>query len=643
MTHIRFKRLTGPAAELALLLAVVCVVALVLVSKIVTQNDARECRGAQAGSQVVELCALWYGRSADSTVHVGGIIPVSIRYSPDGEGLDIDVDSQKESGAGPRWVAAAWLGATTSVLNGEIDPATVHLVFEVGEDIDGPSAGGLMAVGVAAALRGDPVRADLAITGTIAIDGSIGDVGGLPYKIKGAADAGIKTVLIPSGQRLASDIATGEMVDLINLGESLNVEVREVADISQAYEIATGRSLDDDDPPANFEPITDKFETQLDALTDERLGRVSEEMRMIKERGPHPGAYGADWLRRVDGAIARATLARSSGEAAVAYASAMTADLLAVQCLAARLTEDKMDQQGAKVVRNGVAADARRVDRQARAQVRQLAEQGKLPEAGQAVAYGDAISWAITGGLVANLTAGGVDELALNPGILQKAAAAIARSEVYLKASHEAVSLSSRLQGNFRYSNVSNEALADLTWEAGSAAIAYLDNSVVPQMADESLAAGSTISNFLATPDADYVYVQGIEAYVDKLTAGLDPAAAIAVRAAGALERYVYSSYLIAKYDTLQTTLDESGYASRVGDRAQLEEYAGLAQQHLDELMAEAAAAGLDVSYIHLLTEWGESRYELGKAADSGHDEMEGLAFLWRAFVLGQVQELIVG
>jgi hypothetical protein len=500
-----------------------------------------------------------------------------------------------------------------------------------------------MAVGVAAALRGDPVRADLAITGTIAIDGSIGDVGGLPYKIKGAADAGIKTVLIPSGQRLASDIATGEMVDLINLGESLNVEVREVADISQAYEIATGRSLDDDDPPANFEPITDKFETQLDALTDERLGRVSEEMRMIKERGPHPGAYGADWLRRVDGAIARATLARSSGEAAVAYASAMTADLLAVQCLAARLTEDKMDQQGAKVVRNGVAADARRVDRQARAQVRQLAEQGKLPEAGQAVAYGDAISWAITGGLVANLTAGGVDELALNPGILQKAAAAIARSEVYLKASHEAVSLSSRLQGNFRYSNVSNEALADLTWEAGSAAIAYLDNSVVPQMADESLAAGSTISNFLATPDADYVYVQGIEAYVDKLTAGLDPAAAIAVRAAGALERYVYSSYLIAKYDTLQTTLDESGYASRVGDRAQLEEYAGLAQQHLDELMAEAAAAGLDVSYIHLLTEWGESRYELGKAADSGHDEMEGLAFLWRAFVLGQVQELIVG
>jgi hypothetical protein len=72
-------------------------------------------------------------------------------------------------------------------------------------------------------------------------------------------------------------------------------------------------------------------------------------------------------------------------------------------------------------------------------------------------------------------------------------------------------------------------------------------------------------------------------------------------------------------------------------------EYADLAQQHLDKLMAEAAAAGFDVSYIHLLAEWGKSRYELGKAADSGHDEMEGLAFLWRAFVLGQVQELIVG
>ena len=638
MTRTRLRRLSAVGAGLGLLLAAVFAVVVLLL----VPSEDTACRGAQRNAHTVELCALWYGRLADSDREVGGITPVSIRYSPDSDGLKIDVESQRQSGAGAQWVAAAWLGATTSLLNGEVDPASVRLAFDVGEEIDGPSAGGLMAVGVAAAIRGDPVRADLAMTGTIELDGSIGDVGGLLYKIKGAADAGIQTVLIPSGQHLASDPATGEMVDLIALGVSLDVDVREVADISQAYEIVTGRSLDADDPPANFNPLTDEFETQLVTLTDERLGHFAEKMQAIKALGPHSGDYGADWLQRANDAVMGAELARSSGEAAVAYESAMTGDLLIVQCLAARLTEDEIDAQGADAVREKLEADARRVDKQARAQARRLAEQAKLSDAGQAVAYGDAIAWAITGGLVAHLTAESLDQSPPNLKILQKAAAAIARSEVYLEASHDAVSLSAKLRGDVSYSNVSNESLSDLTWEAGSAALAYLEDSVLPRTADATLAAGPTMNNFLESPDADYVYVQGSEKYVEELTAGLDPDAAITVRAAGSLERYVYASYLIAKYETLDTTRGESGYASRVGNRAQLDEYAGLAQQHLDKLMAEGAAAGFDISYIHLLTQWGKSRYERGKASDSGHDEMEGLAFLWRAFVLGQVQELIV-
>ena len=428
MTRTRLRRLSAVGAGLGLLLAAVFAVVVLLL----VPSEDTACRGAQRNAHTVELCALWYGRLADSDREVGGITPVSIRYSPDSDGLKIDVESQKQSGAGAQWVAAAWLGATTSLLNGEVDPASVRLAFDVGEEIDGPSAGGLMAVGVAAAIRGDPVRADLAMTGTIELDGSIGDVGGLLYKIKGAADAGIQTVLIPSGQRLARDPATGEMVDLIALGVSLDVDVREVADISQAYEIVTGRSLDADDPPANFNPLTDEFETQLVTLTDERLGHFAEKMQAIKALGPHSGDYGADWLQRANDAVMGAELARSSGEAAVAYESAMTGDLLIVQCLAARLTEDEIDAQGADAVREKLEADARRVDKQARAQARRLAEQAKLSDAGQAVAYGDAIAWAITGGLVAHLTAESLDQSHPNRKILQKAAAAIARSEIYL-------------------------------------------------------------------------------------------------------------------------------------------------------------------------------------------------------------------
>ena len=50
----------------------------------------------------------------------------------------------------------------------------------------------------------------MTMTGTINPDGTVGPVGGIPQKVEGAADEGIKTVLIPAGQRNTESDEAGE-------------------------------------------------------------------------------------------------------------------------------------------------------------------------------------------------------------------------------------------------------------------------------------------------------------------------------------------------------------------------------------------------------------------------------------------------
>ena len=63
---------------------------------------------------------------------------------------------------------------------------------------EGSSAGITMAVGIVSALKGIPVRNDLAMTGEITIMGKVLPVSGIQQKIRAAFDAGVKEVLLPA-------------------------------------------------------------------------------------------------------------------------------------------------------------------------------------------------------------------------------------------------------------------------------------------------------------------------------------------------------------------------------------------------------------------------------------------------------------
>lgn len=125
--------------------------------------------------------------------------------------------------------------------------------------VDGPSAGAAITVALLAALKHVEVLEGIYITGTINSDGSVGKVGGVPYKALAAAEEGAEVIIVPPGQGTVTlyepktikvgrnTFTTYERVT-VSLEEYLResgytVSVVEAASVQEAYTEFTGQHL----------------------------------------------------------------------------------------------------------------------------------------------------------------------------------------------------------------------------------------------------------------------------------------------------------------------------------------------------------------------------------------------------------------
>ncbi|MEY2849541.1 MAG: hypothetical protein RI885_2208 [Actinomycetota bacterium] len=195
---------------------------------------------------------------------------ISARPSDDGE-LAIDFSEDEVTGFGDMTRAASWNAVTVATLLSGA-PLSTQYRFAFDGRIDGPSAGALTTVGVLSLYFGDEIDKTATMTGTINPTGTVGTVGGIPEKIQGVIDAGeITTVLIPAGQRNVPN-AAGELVDVVQLGASSDVEVIEVATIYEAYQGLTGEELPS--PEGSADPkVSESGYAKIQSATDATLAR----------------------------------------------------------------------------------------------------------------------------------------------------------------------------------------------------------------------------------------------------------------------------------------------------------------------------------------------------------------------------------
>lgn len=195
---------------------------------------------ARAGRRDAEVDAVWFNPAKKT----GGTSPVSIRVeaTPGGKPA-VAVMEQHVEGTGNMWQAAAWIAAfNASRLTGHHLGDHEFIVKSSGF-IDGPSAGMLMTAAMIALIRGDAIREDATMTGTINPDGTAGPVGGIPQKIQGAAEKGKTRFGFPMGTQRSTDLATGRTVDLVAFAEKHGVTATEVTDVYDAYTLLTGEEL----------------------------------------------------------------------------------------------------------------------------------------------------------------------------------------------------------------------------------------------------------------------------------------------------------------------------------------------------------------------------------------------------------------
>jgi hypothetical protein len=168
----------------------------------------------------------------------GSLVYVKVRYSRDvdtSEPLLIAISEQLPQASGDALRASIWQAAMVAALEKKDPLQGVNLHFSIPGQIDGPSAGCVFALAIMSAIEGKTFPTNVAVTGSVLPDGTIGRVGGVHLKIMAAREAKMSRIILPDYSRLEHDLEKDVTVDLKQLARVVGLEFVPVSTVSEAY------------------------------------------------------------------------------------------------------------------------------------------------------------------------------------------------------------------------------------------------------------------------------------------------------------------------------------------------------------------------------------------------------------------------
>jgi len=591
----------------------------------------------------VVVNVLTYGKAADGSA-VGRCSPVTISADGAANGsARVGFFESEVGGTGDQWRSAGWMAAVTAAMLTDFDPRAMRVSFEYEGRIDGPSAGALMTCGVLAAVRGDNMREDAAMTGTINPDGSIGPVGGIAQKISGAADKGMKLVLIPGSVRFDRD-PDGERIDLVEHGDNLGVRVVGVFDVYHAYKLLTGVELPRD-PEAHTPQVTlaaqkeirkkisvwyDRYEQSLTSFTElKNTAGLSQEVIDLYQQGVdsikrsgelvEEGEFTAALWDRIFAAVC-GYLALETGRCRYTYATRGYDGLLErlrnnewleneVKRVSSRMKNEvprSLDQLSVYLIACDAFVEGIALQRLAKESLENAPEE----ESEAALT--------LIGVAAENQIIGWLD----------------------LKLAGDYLDLAAGYEGKEIPENAPWRQAGDYLRRASSANLAVFDAVIVEPAAQQLSVAGSEMRSRLMFRDRNYAILRGAEQYVfPELSRYFGDGDALGYAyLSTSLYTHIRAAGLLAKYYSLDAELNDSGYVVGVGRKRTLAEWLTFSEDQARRSIALLQDNGVDASPCAQM--YGIARV---KSRRDLTQQIEGLVGFWSADMHARVIRLVSG
>ena len=588
-----------------------------------------------------EVDALWVRSGPPAS---GGTSAVKVRAEKNAtRELRVGFFEEEVGGSGPMWRAAGWMAVIMSSFLLGIDPVEYTYTYDVGGYIDGPSAGGLMTVATISSLLGHKVKSDVTMTGTINPDGTIGPVGGIPHKIDGAAQKGKTLVLIPAGSRMSMDENAKQMVDVVDRGRRLNVQVREISDIYEAYELLTGKPLP---KPQGYREVRPEMPG---AAFDRTKGKSKEwftkywQLRQQYVALPKTVKFDTtdSWMAEADANGDQADKNYSQGLPSAAYSRAVEATLLASLAFNTSKVIEAFGNGGF----DGSIAYLRSMQTVNLKIDAQLDRLNSLKPA----TLGDSIALADAYGSINQAI--GISNLAGQ--ILQtkvsnrdEAIAVLTLATLYYALADHSVELAKdSIDMGWGFgtapapSDEKVQSLAELFRRAAEANLNYFDSIVLEEVARGAGVHADVVKQRFMTADFDYMFAISSINNLNGLRArAITQTSQQHAVLGGALNSYVLSSGLVAKYYSIGVQFDNAGNLTGVRNERGLVNMLDFAERRAREFIGLAQSVGAEPVHPVIYYEDGKARREGGIAS-----KFTALTDYWSAVMTAQAAAILSG